>query len=78
MVTLAGKGQLETPAPPDEQAAAEWMTILSDVAVSDGQVNADEEQVLLDLGRHLDYSRADIKMLLAKRRAKRTRAPATG
>ena len=71
MIELARAGELELPTPSDRDTARNWLTIVADVVVADGQIDEAEQQLLLDLGQHLDLGDYDIKLLLAKRQAQR-------
>ena len=73
LIDLARKGELDLPTPTDADTARKWLTVLVDVALADGQVDEAEKELLLELGRHLDLGNYDIKLLLAKRQARRRR-----
>ena len=68
MLSLAVKGELDAPPPPDDTATRRWLTLIADAALSDGQLDASEEDVLMRLGDYAELSNYDIKLLLAKRR----------
>ena len=50
------------------------LTYHQEVAVCDGEIDSREEEVLVQLGDHLDLVNYDIKLLLAKRKAQRHRS----
>jgi len=71
MINLARKGELELPTPSDRDTARNWLTVVADVVVADGQIDDAEQNLLLELGQHLNLGNYDIKLLLAKRQARR-------
>ncbi|MEO1995614.1 MAG: TerB family tellurite resistance protein, partial [Planctomycetaceae bacterium] len=71
MINLARKGELELPTPSDRDTARNWLTVVADVVVADGQIDDAEQNLLLELGQHLNLGNYDIKLLLAKRQAQR-------
>ncbi len=70
LIETALRGELDAPAPPDQNATREWMALMADVALADGVVQTGELNVLAQLGAHFDYQRADIALLIAKRRTR--------
>ena len=74
MLSQAIRGELDAPGPLDNSAARRWLTLVADVAVCDGEIDSREEEVLVQLGDHLDLVNYDIKLLLAKRKAHRNRS----
>ena len=70
LARAASAGSLEAPAPEDPAQCREWLTTLAEVALADGEVTADEERVLKDLGKHCGFARADVDLIVNRRRAK--------
>ena len=69
MLSQAVRGQLDAPGPPDNGTARRWLTLIADIAVSDGEVDSREKEVLKKLGEHIELIDYDITLLLAKRKA---------
>jgi uncharacterized tellurite resistance protein B-like protein len=65
-------GELDAPSPTPATRKA-WMEQMVDVALLDGQVQPDEQAVLVQLGQRAGLTGADVKLLINKRRAKRLR-----
>ena len=74
MVTMATRDELEMPVPTDPATARRWLTLMADMAVGDETVAAGEQELLLELGRHVGFAEYDIRLLLSKRRAEHRRA----
>ncbi len=72
LIDRALAGELDAPSPTPATRRA-WMEQMVDVALLDGQVQSDEQAVLLQLGRHAGLADTDVALLMAKRRAKRLR-----
>ena len=74
MLSQAVRGQLDAPGPPDNATARRWMTLIADIALSDGLVDSREKDVLKQLGNHLEFVDYDITLLLTKRKALQQRS----
>ena len=74
MLSQAASGQLDAPGPPDNATARRWMTLIADIALSDGLVDSRETAVLKQLGNHLEFVDYDITLLLTKRKALQQRS----
>ena len=74
MLSQAASGQLDAPGPPDNATARRWMTLIADIALSDGLVDSRERDVLKQLGNHLEFVDYDITLLLTKRKALQQRS----
>ncbi|MEK6248802.1 MAG: hypothetical protein N2C12_11525, partial [Planctomycetales bacterium] len=66
-------GELDAPSPPDLRTGRVWMEELADVALLDGKVDSSERQTLLQLGKQIGLSKAEVNLLINKRRADRYR-----
>ena len=71
LITQAVQKKLDPPVPPSDEVGRTWLSIVADVAVADGDVDDAEQDVLLELGKHLNMSSYDIRLLLAKSQARR-------
>ncbi len=68
LIEAMGSGELEAPKPNSEQEARQWIEAMAAMALADGIVDKSEKKALLQLGKKLNYSAYDIKMILAKKR----------
>lgn len=70
LIRAALAGELDAPAPPDNDSARAWLELAVDVALADGAVQPVEEEALLKLGSSVGYIRADLVIIINKRRAR--------
>ncbi|MGY8653196.1 MAG: TIM44-like domain-containing protein [Verrucomicrobiia bacterium] len=71
LIQAALAGELDAPAPPDNDSARAWLELAADVALADGVVQPTEEAALLKLGSSAGYIRADLVIVINKRKAQR-------
>jgi uncharacterized tellurite resistance protein B-like protein len=68
LIHVALKGELDAPPPPDLTVGRKWMELMADVALVDGLAHPSEEKVLVALGSSIGLTRADVVILINKRR----------
>jgi uncharacterized tellurite resistance protein B-like protein len=71
LIQVAIRGELDAPRPPDAAAGRAWLELMADVALADGVVKPAEAEALAELGSSLGYVRADMMILMNKRRVRR-------
>lgn len=69
LTDAAMKGELEAQAPEDAPAGKRWLHSLTRLALADGRVDNGEKQALTKLGAKYGLVRADIEIIIAKRKA---------
>ena len=69
LIQAALAGELDAPAPPDHDSARAWLELAVDVALADGAVQPVEGEALLKLCSSVGYIRADLAIIINKRRA---------
>ena len=76
MLASATRGELQVPEPADAAEARDWITSLMQMAISQGQIDPNEFQLMLHLGERFGISSEDIKLLAERVRANQYRAAA--
>lgn len=61
-------GELEAPKPETKEEAREWLEAMAAMALADGVLADEEKQALIEIGRKLNYSAYDIRMIITKKR----------
>jgi tellurite resistance protein len=73
MLDGALRGDLDAPQPKNSDTRRAWLERVADVALQDGDVDADERAVLGQLGKRAGLAGYDINLLINKRRSLRFR-----
>jgi hypothetical protein len=73
LIKSTRKGDLDVPGPSTPASGRVWLGMMVDVALLDGKVEPDELKMLADVGKRVGLERADVNLLIGKRRDARTR-----
>ena len=61
-------GTIDVPEPRNRQEARAWLVDMTRMALADGSISKQEEQLLLHMGKRLGFSPYDLKQVVAKTR----------
>jgi len=77
MIEMALAGGLDVPDPPDRATAQIWLNAMAAAALSDGQVQPAEVQILLRAAQRFGFSPADVDLILKQQYAQHLAAART-
>ena len=69
MIEAAQRHQLVVPQPRDTDEGRRWLAAMTDMALADGRIEPAEAALLWQAGQQLGWSAADVKQLVAQRKA---------
>jgi uncharacterized tellurite resistance protein B-like protein len=64
MVAAMKAGTLQVPQPQSNEEATEWLHTMAEMVLADGKVTASEKQAMLNMGKRLHFSSADINHII--------------
>ena len=68
MINSAKNGTLEVAMPASTDEASEWLSTMAEMALADGNVDNDEMNAILSLGKYLDFTKYDVRQIILKKK----------